>query len=63
LKIIIDGEKPKIYALEPGEIIKEEALRDFNILVDNPTGVRIFLDGKAVAVPRTPGREVNISLP
>lgn len=63
LKIIIDGEKPKIYALEPGEIIKVEALRDFNILVDNPMGVRIFLNGNSVAVPRTPGREVNISLP
>jgi cytoskeletal protein RodZ len=63
LKIIVDGERPKVYQLQKDTRLEIEAQRDFNILLDDARAVTFYLDGQAVAIPGREGQQVTLQLP
>ena len=63
LKIIVDDQKAKQYRLNPGDHIELEGSRNFNLLIGNAGGIRLGLNGKAVALSGKSGQVVNIQLP
>ncbi len=63
LKIIVDDQQAKQYRLNPGDHIELEGSRNFNLLIGNAGGIRLGLNGKAVALPGKSGQVVNIQLP
>jgi cytoskeleton protein RodZ len=63
LKIIVDIDEPAEYSLHPGDRMKLEGDRSFNILVGNATGVRLTLNEEPVAVTGKKGQVVNLQLP
>ncbi|MCG6892659.1 MAG: helix-turn-helix domain-containing protein [Desulfobacteraceae bacterium] len=63
LKVIVDIDEPAEYSLHPGDRLKLEGDKGFNILVGNATGVRLTLNEEPVAVTGTKGQVVNLQLP
>ncbi|MFY9704388.1 MAG: RodZ domain-containing protein [Desulfobacterales bacterium] len=63
LKIIVDDQQAKQYRLNPGDHIELEGSRNFNLLIGNAGGIRLGLNGKAVALPGKSGQVVNLQLP
>ena len=63
LKIIVDDQQSKQYRLYPGDHIELEGSRNFNLLIGNAGGIRLGLNGKAVALSGKSGQVVNIQLP
>ncbi len=63
LKIIVDDQQAKQYRLNPGDHIELEGSRNFNLLIGNAGGIRLRLNGKAVALSGKSGQVVNIQLP
>ncbi|MDP4857848.1 MAG: DUF4115 domain-containing protein [Desulfobacterales bacterium] len=63
LKIIVDDQQSKQYRLNPGDHIELEGSRNFNLLIGNAGGIRLGLNGKAVALSGKSGQVVNIQLP
>jgi cytoskeletal protein RodZ len=63
LKIIVDDQQAKQYRLNPGDHIELEGSRNFNLLIGNAGGIRLGLNGKAVALSGKSGQVVNIQLP
>lgn len=63
LKIIVDGERPKVYHLKADTRLEIEARREFNILVDDARAVSFYLDGQPVTVPGREGQQVTLQLP
>ncbi len=63
LKIIIDDQPPKEYALAPGDQLELEASLGFNILIGNAGGVNLTLNDEPVSVSGKSGQAVNIQLP
>jgi hypothetical protein len=63
LKIIVDGERPKVYHLKPDTRLEIEAQREFNILVDDARAVTLYLNGEPVIVPGREGQQVTLQLP
>ncbi|MGB5615672.1 MAG: RodZ domain-containing protein [Desulfobacterales bacterium] len=63
LKIIVDDQQAKQYRLNPGDHIEMEGSRNFNLLIGNAGGIRLRLNGKAVALSGKSGQVVNIQLP
>lgn len=63
LKIIVDDQRAKQYRLSPGDHIELEGSRNFNLLIGNAGGIRLDLNGKAVALSGKSGQVVNITLP
>jgi cytoskeletal protein RodZ len=63
LKIIVDGERPKVYHLQADTRLEIEAQREFNILVDDARAVSFYLDGQPVTVPGREGQQVTLQLP
>lgn len=63
LKIIVDDQQAKQYRLNPGDHIEMEGSRNFNLLIGNAGGIRLGLNGKAVALSGKSGQVVNIQLP
>ena len=63
MKIITDGQSPKEYSLKPGDILKMEALKSFNLLIGNAAGVQLTLNGKPMKVSGKSGEVVNIQIP
>ncbi|MGA8281569.1 MAG: RodZ domain-containing protein, partial [Desulfobacterales bacterium] len=63
LKIIVDDQQAKQYRLNPGDHIELEGSRNFNLLIGNAAGIRLGLNGKAVALPGKSGQVVNLQLP
>jgi cytoskeletal protein RodZ len=63
LKIIVDDQKSKQYRLNPGDHIELEGSKNFNLLIGNAGGIRLALNGKAVALSGKSGQVVNLQLP
>lgn len=63
LKIIIDDSDPLKYSLHPLDHMELEASSAINLLLNNPAGVKISLNGKPVPIPENSGDFVNIELP
>jgi transcriptional regulator with XRE-family HTH domain len=63
LKVIIDGQTPREYPLKPEDRLELEAKHHFNLLVDNGTGVRLFLNDEPVPMGGKSGQAATIQLP
>jgi hypothetical protein len=63
LKVIVDGDRPKVYHLKADTRLEIEAQREFNILVDDARAVSFYLDGQPVTVPGREGQQVTLQLP
>ena len=63
LKIIVDDQQSKQYRLNPGDHFELEGSKNFNLLIGNAGGIRLELNGKAVALSGKSGQVVNLQLP
>ncbi|MFZ1201437.1 MAG: RodZ domain-containing protein [Desulfobacterales bacterium] len=63
LKAIVDDQRAKQYRLNPGDHIELEGTRNFNLLIGNAGGIRLALNGKAVALSGKSGQVVTLQLP
>jgi cytoskeleton protein RodZ len=63
LKVIIDGQTPKEYQLKPEDRLELEAKSHFNLLMDNATGIRLFLNDQPVQLSGKAGQTATIQLP
>ncbi|MFZ0611124.1 MAG: RodZ domain-containing protein [Desulfobacterales bacterium] len=63
LKAIVDDQRAKQYRLNPGDHIELEGTRNFNLLIGNAGGLRLALNGKAVALSGKSGQVVTLQLP
>lgn len=62
-KIMVDGNLPRLYTMNPGERLEFDAEKTYNIMIGNAAGVRLFLNGNHVPVSGTPGQAVSLFLP
>jgi len=63
IKIIIDGLYPREYSLTPGDRLELKADSEFNILIGNATGVKLFSNDKTLKVPGESGQVVTVQIP
>lgn len=63
LKVIIDSHNIMEYTIKSGDELKLEAFYDYNILVGNAAGVKLFLNDKPVKVSGKSGQVVTIKIP
>lgn len=63
LKIIIDGQPPKVYALKPEDRLDLEAALHFNLLMDNVEGLELYFNEKRIRLDGKAGQNVTIHLP
>jgi hypothetical protein len=63
LKVIIDGQVPKIYQLKAKDRLDLEAGKYFNLLMDNASGIELFFNETPIRLSGKPGQNVNIQLP
>ena len=63
LKIIIDGQSPKQYMLNPGDRLELTAGEGFNLLIGNATGLQLWLDNRFVPIDGKHGQVVSLKLP
>jgi len=62
-KVIIDGQPPKTYQLNPKDRLELEALSYFNLLLDNARGVKLYFNEKPITLSGKSGQNVTIQLP
>jgi cytoskeleton protein RodZ len=63
LKVIIDGQTPREYQLKPEDRLELEAKNHFNLLMDNATGIRLFLNDQPVQISGKAGQTATLQLP
>jgi transcriptional regulator with XRE-family HTH domain len=63
IKVIIDGQMPRKYALKPGERIELTATREFNLLIGNAGGIALIFDHNPLPIPGKTGQTVTLRLP
>jgi cytoskeletal protein RodZ len=63
IAVYIDDEPVKEYLLQPGDKMRWEADKGFDILVGNAGGIEFFLNGKEVGHLGLEGRVVRLKLP
>jgi cytoskeletal protein RodZ len=63
LKIIADAGMPQEFELQPGEQIAVTAKKQFNLLIGNAGGIRLFLNDTPVTIPGKNGQVVTLNLP
>jgi cytoskeleton protein RodZ len=63
IKAIADGQAPHVFTLKPDERVTLEAKDQFNLLIGNAGGIRLFLNGKEIYVPGKSGQVVTLQLP
>jgi hypothetical protein len=63
LKVIVDGENAKSYTLKPAEQLELEGGRDFNLMIGNATGLKIFLDDQPVKIYGGKDQVVSLKIP
>lgn len=63
LKVIIDGQMPEAFRLNPDDRLDLEAGSDFNILLDNAAGVEVYFNEKPISLSGKSGQNVAIKLP
>jgi cytoskeletal protein RodZ len=62
-KVIIDGQLPRTYQLNPKDRLELEALSYFNLLLDNAKGVKLYFNEKPISLSGKAGQNVTIQLP
>jgi len=63
LKVIIDDKNPQEFSLKSGDRLELEASSRYELTIDNPSGVNLFLNGKAYPIPGKGDQTVTLSIP
>jgi cytoskeleton protein RodZ len=63
IKAIADGHDTRHFSLKPDERVTLEAKNQFNLLIGNAGGIRLFLNGDEIQVPGKSGQVVTLQLP
>jgi cytoskeleton protein RodZ len=63
IKIIIDEQTPKTYAMNPGDRLELTAKKGFNLLIGNGAAITLRLNEKPIPVPGNQGNLVTLRLP
>ncbi|MBU1711557.1 MAG: DUF4115 domain-containing protein [Proteobacteria bacterium] len=63
LKVIIDGQNPKEYILNNGDILELKASSGYNLLVGDAGAIKLSFNEKAFDIARESGRAANIQIP
>ncbi len=63
MKVIIDGQNPREYLLNSGDLLELKASKGYNLLVGDAGAIRLNINGRALDIPRESGRAANIQIP
>jgi hypothetical protein len=63
MKVIIDGQNPREYLLNSGDLLQLNALKGYNLLVGDAGAIKLNVNGRALDIPRESGRAANIQIP
>lgn len=63
MKIIIDGQNPREYLLNSGDLLELKALKGYNLLVGDAGAIRLNINGRSLDIQRESGRAANIQIP
>ena len=63
MKVIIDGQNPREYLLNGGDLLELKASKGYNLLVGDAGAIRLKINGRALDIPRESGRAANIQIP
>lgn len=63
LKVIIDGQAPLTYRLEPEDRLELDASSHFNLLLDNAQGIELYFNEEPITLSGRAGQNVTIQLP
>ena len=63
MKVIIDGQNPREYLLNSGDLLELKASKGYNLLVGDAGAIRLKINGRALDIPRESGRAANIQIP
>ena len=61
--ILVDGQEEKEFMLKPGEVVKLEAKDNFDLLIGNAGGVKLYLNGIDTGFSGEEGEVKHIRLP
>jgi hypothetical protein len=63
LKVIVDGQNARSYTLKPEDRLELEGTSNFNLMIGNATGLKIFLDERPVKIFGNTGQVVSLKIP
>ncbi|RPH49705.1 MAG: helix-turn-helix domain-containing protein [Desulfobacteraceae bacterium] len=63
MKVIIDGQNPREYLLNSGDLLELKASKGYNLLVGDAGAIRLNINGRPLEIPRESGRAANIQIP
>ena len=63
VRILVDGKEEKEFMLKPREVVKLGAKDNFDLLIGNAAGVKLFLDGIDTGFSGEEGEVKHIRLP
>lgn len=63
LKVIVDGQNARSYDLKPEDRLELEGTNNFNLMIGNATGLKIFLDERPVKIFGSSGQVVSLKIP
>lgn len=63
LKVIVDGQNARSYRLKPEDRLELEGNDNFNLMIGNATGLKIFLNDRPVKIFGTSGQVVSLKIP
>jgi cytoskeleton protein RodZ len=63
LKVIVDGQNARSYDLKPEDRLELEGTHNFNLMIGNATGLRIFLNERPVKIFGSSGQVVSLKIP
>jgi cytoskeletal protein RodZ len=63
LKIIVDGQRARSYNLKPEERLELEGSNNFNLMIGNASGLKIFLNDRPVKIFGSSGQVVSLKIP
>jgi hypothetical protein len=63
LKVIVDGQNARSYNLKPEERLELEGTTNFNLMIGNATGLKIYLDERPVKIFGSSGQVVSLKIP
>lgn len=63
LKVIVDGQNARSYDLKPEDRLELEGTNNFNLMIGNATGLKIFLNERPVKIFGSTGQVVSLKIP
>ena len=62
-KIIVDGQNARSYNLKPEERLELEGSHNFNLMIGNASGLKIYLNDRPVKIFGSSGQVVSLKIP